>query len=60
MKLIWRHKNAFIVYQGHHGDNGAHHADLVLPGAAYTEKDGIYLNTEGRVQYANRARLSAG
>ncbi|MGB2069819.1 MAG: NADH-quinone oxidoreductase subunit NuoG, partial [Candidatus Puniceispirillaceae bacterium] len=49
-----RLKNAFIVYQGHHGDKGAHHADVVLPGAAYTEKDGIYLNTEGRVQYAAR------
>ena len=55
-----RLKNAFIVYQGHHGDNGAHHADVVLPGAAYTEKDGIYLNTEGRVQYANRAAFPPG
>ena len=53
-------KNAFIVYQGHHGDKGAHHADVVLPGAAYTEKDGIYLNTEGRVQYANRAAFPPG
>ena len=55
-----RLKNAFIVYQGHHGDKGAHHADVVLPGAAYTEKDGIYLNTEGRVQYANRAAFPPG
>jgi NADH-quinone oxidoreductase subunit G len=47
--------SSFVVYQGHHGDAGAHHADLVLPGAAYTEKDGIYVNTEGRVQYATRA-----
>ncbi|MDP4786182.1 MAG: NADH-quinone oxidoreductase subunit NuoG, partial [Alphaproteobacteria bacterium] len=37
--------SSFVVYQGHHGDAGAHHADLVLPGAAYTEKDGIYVNT---------------
>ena len=50
----------FIIYQGHHGDAGAHHADIVLPGAAYTEKDGIYLNTEGRVQYANRAAFPPG
>ena len=55
-----RLKNAFIVYQGHHGDKGAHNADVVLPGAAYTEKDGIYLNTEGRVQYANRAAFPPG
>ncbi|MDF2763117.1 MAG: NADH-quinone oxidoreductase [Rhodospirillales bacterium] len=42
--------NAFVIYQGHHGDAGAHRADVILPGAAYTEKDGTYLNTEGRVQ----------
>ena len=52
--------SSFIVYQGHHGDAGAHHADLVLPGAAYTEKDGIYVNTEGRVQYASRAAFPPG
>jgi NADH-quinone oxidoreductase subunit G len=46
---------AFVVYQGHHGDAGAHHADVILPGAAYTEKDGLYVNTEGRVQAARRA-----
>ena len=51
---------SFVVYQGHHGDAGAHHADLVLPGAAYTEKDGIYVNTEGRVQYATRAAFPPG
>ena len=55
-----RLKGAFIIYQGHHGDAGAHHADVVLPGAAYTEKDGIYVNTEGRVQYANRAAFPPG
>jgi NADH-quinone oxidoreductase subunit G len=53
-------QTSFIIYQGHHGDAGAHHADIVLPGAAYTEKDGIYLNTEGRVQYANRAAFPPG
>ena len=53
-------ESSFVIYQGHHGDAGAHHADIVLPGAAYTEKDGIYLNTEGRVQYANRAAFPPG
>ena len=52
--------SSFVIYQGHHGDAGANHADIVLPGAAYTEKDGIYLNTEGRVQYANRAAFPPG
>ena len=52
--------NTFTVYQGHHGDRGAHAADVVLPGAAYTEKDGIYVNTEGRVQYAGRATFPPG
>jgi NADH-quinone oxidoreductase subunit G len=41
---------SFVVYQGHHGDAGAARADVILPGAAYTEKDGTYVNTEGRVQ----------
>jgi len=45
----------FVVYQGHHGDHGAERADVVLPSAAYTEKDGLYVNTEGRVQLAKRA-----
>ncbi|HKM65443.1 MAG TPA: molybdopterin-dependent oxidoreductase, partial [Acidisphaera sp.] len=40
----------FVVYQGHHGDRGASRADVILPGAAYTEKNGTYVNTEGRVQ----------
>jgi NADH-quinone oxidoreductase subunit G len=40
----------FVVYQGHHGDAGAARADVILPGAAYTEKNGTYVNTEGRVQ----------
>ncbi|PHS76235.1 MAG: NADH-quinone oxidoreductase subunit G [Rhodospirillaceae bacterium] len=42
--------DTFIIYQGHHGDSGAHMADVILPGAAYTEKNGTYVNTEGRVQ----------
>jgi len=41
----------FVIYQGHHGDAGAHRADVILPGAAYTEKNGTYVNTEGRVQH---------
>ena len=44
--------DAFVVYQGHHGDKGAARADVILPGAAYTEKTGTYVNTEGRAQVA--------
>src|SRR5262249_26077766 len=51
---------AFVIYQGHHGDRGAARADVVLPGAAYTEKDGTYVNTEGRVQRAVRANFPPG
>ena len=51
---------AFIIYQGHHGDAAAERADLILPGAAYTEKDGLYVNTEGRVQMARRAVFPKG
>ena len=51
---------AFVIYQGHHGDAGAHRADVVLPGAAYTEKPGTYVNTEGRVQLARRAGFPPG
>ncbi len=51
---------AFVIYQGHHGDAGAHRADVILPGAAYTEKDGTYVNTEGRVQRAKRAAFPLG
>ncbi|MCW5700490.1 MAG: molybdopterin-dependent oxidoreductase, partial [Rhodospirillales bacterium] len=47
--------SAFVVYLGHHGDAGAQRADVVLPGAAYTEKSGTYVNTEGRVQHGRRA-----
>ena len=51
---------AFVVYQGHHGDAGAHRADVILPGAAYTEKSATYVNTEGRVQHAHRAVFPPG
>ena len=50
----------FVVYIGTHGDRGAHRADVILPGAAYTEKHGLYVNTEGRVQMANRAAFPPG
>jgi NADH-quinone oxidoreductase subunit G len=52
--------HSFVIYQGHHGDLGAHRADLILPGAAYTEKDGIYMNTEGRTQRGRRAVFPPG
>ena len=55
-----RFGKAFVVYQGHHGDAGAHRADVVLPGAAYTEKPGTYVNTEGRVQLGQRAVYPPG
>jgi len=51
---------AFVIYQGHHGDAGAHRADVILPGAAYTEKPGTYVNTEGRVQLGRRAAYPPG
>ncbi|MFZ2018964.1 MAG: NADH-quinone oxidoreductase subunit NuoG, partial [Methyloceanibacter sp.] len=50
----------FVIYQGSHGDKGAHRADVILPGAAYTEKDGTYVNTEGRVQMTARAVFPPG
>ena len=52
--------DAFVVYQGHHGDRGAQFADVVLPGAAYTEKSGTYVNTEGRVQVTRAATSLPG
>jgi NADH-quinone oxidoreductase subunit G len=55
-----RLERAFVIYQGHHGDKGAACADVILPGAAYTEKDGLYVNTEGRVQAARRAVFPPG
>ncbi|MEZ5696012.1 MAG: NADH-quinone oxidoreductase subunit NuoG [Sphingomonadaceae bacterium] len=48
------------VYIGHHGDKGAHAADIILPAAAYTEKDGTFVNTEGRVQYSEKAVFAPG
>jgi len=51
---------AFVIYQGHHGDVGAHRADVILPGAAYTEKNGTYVNTEGRVQSTRLACYPPG
>jgi len=53
-------RGAFVVYIGTHGDRGAHRADVILPGAAYTEKSGLYVNTEGRVQIAERAGFPPG
>ena len=51
---------AFVVYQGTHGDRGAMRADVILPGAAYTEKSATYVNLEGRVQMTNRAGFPPG
>jgi NADH-quinone oxidoreductase subunit G len=51
---------AFVIYQGTHGDRGAARADVILPGATYTEKSGLYVNTEGRVQLADRANFPPG
>jgi NADH-quinone oxidoreductase subunit G len=53
-------KSAFTVYIGSHGDNAAHVADVILPGAAYTEKSGTWVNTEGRVQMGSRAGFAPG
>ncbi len=50
----------FVIYQGHHGDRGAARADVILPGAAYTEKSGTYVNTEGRVQRTRQATFPLG
>jgi NADH-quinone oxidoreductase subunit G len=52
--------SAFVIYQGHHGDAGAHRADVVLPGAAYTEKNATWVNTEGRVQLGRLAAFPPG
>ena len=51
---------AFVIYQGSHGDRGAHRADVILPGATYTEKDATYVNTEGRPQMTARAVFPPG
>ena len=52
--------DAFVIYQGHHGDDAAHVANIVLPGAAYTEKDATFVNLEGRVQQTRRAAFPPG
>ena len=52
--------NAFVIYQGHHGDTGAHKASIIFPSAAYTEQNGIFANTEGRIQLAKRAAFPPG
>ena len=51
---------AFVIYQGSHGDRGAHRADIILPGACYTEENGLFVNTEGRPQLAMRANFAPG
>ena len=53
-------RGAFVIYQGSHGDRGAHRADVILPGAAYTEEGGLFVNTEGRPQLAQRAGFAPG
>lgn len=55
-----RLKKALIIYQGHHGDSGAHNAQVILPGAAYSEKTALYVNIEGRVQQAVQAVAPPG
>jgi NADH-quinone oxidoreductase subunit G len=53
-------KGPFVIYQGSHGDRGANRADIILPGAAYTEENGLFVNTEGRPQLAMRAGFAPG
>jgi NADH-quinone oxidoreductase subunit G len=60
LDLTKRRENGFTIYMGSHGDVGAHHADVILPAAAYTEKSGTWVNTEGRVQMGNRAGFAPG
>jgi NADH-quinone oxidoreductase subunit G len=55
-----RFANSFKVYVGHHGDKGAHHADVILPAASYVEKAGTFVNLEGRVQIAQQAVFAPG
>ena len=55
-----RFADSMIVHIGHHGDKAAHAADVILPAAAFSEKDGTYVNTEGRVQYAEKAVFAPG
>ena len=53
-------EDCFVIYQGHHGDKGAELADVVLPGAAYTEKQSTYVNMEGRAQQTIAALTPPG
>ena len=59
-QIVNRPDDSLVIYVGHHGDVGAHIADIILPTAAYSEKDGTYVNVEGRVQLANRAVFPIG
>ena len=59
-EAVAHEKSAFVIYQGSHGDRGAHRADVILPGAAYTEEPGLFVNTEGRPQLAARASFAPG
>ena len=59
-ELEFKKKDEFIIYQGSHGDKGAEIADVILPGSAYTEKDGYFVNLEGRVQKAHKASYPPG
>ena len=58
--LNFKKKNEFIIYQGSHGDKGAEIADIILPGAAYTEQSGHYTNIEGKIQKAYKASYPPG
>ena len=58
--LNFKKKNEFIIYVGSHGDKGAEMADVILPGAAYTEQDGYYINLEGKIQKAYKASYPPG
>jgi NADH-quinone oxidoreductase subunit G len=58
--LNFNKKNEFVIYQGSHGDKGAEIADIILPGAAYTEQSGHYTNLEGKIQKAYKASYPPG
>ena len=58
--LSFKKENEFIIYQGSHGDKGAEIADIILPGAAYTEQDGYFTNLEGKLQKAYKASYPPG
>ena len=58
--LDFKKKNEFVIYQGSHGDKGAEIADIILPGAAFTEQSGYYTNLEGKIQKAYKASYPPG